>query len=166
MDYKIIHGLSMVDTWPINGDLLFHVGPFWKKWDHVPNPFEIGLGVFVLEKNLTGPKRIWNLTSAYPFWSMLEKWGQVPNPFKIILTLFILKGAKLFPNGFGTWPLLFHFGPCWKNGVRFQTLFTNHVVYCSFWKGPNWSQRGLEPDLCFSTLVHVGKNGVKFQTLF
>ena len=50
MDYKIIHGLSMVDTWPINGDLLFHVGPFWKKWDHVPNPFEIGLGVSVLEK--------------------------------------------------------------------------------------------------------------------
>ena len=25
---------------------------------------------------------------------------------------------------------------------------------------------GLEPGLCFSTLVHVAKNGVKFQTLF
>jgi hypothetical protein len=25
-----------------------------------------------------------------------------------------LKGAKLIPKGFGTWPLLSHFGPCWR----------------------------------------------------
>ena len=143
--------------------------PRWsilEKMGSCSKPFWNRFGCFRFGKNLTGPKRIWNLTSAYPFWSMLEKWGQVPNPFKIILTLFILKGAKLFPNGFGTWPLFFHFGPCWKNGVRFQILFTNHVVYCAFWNAPNWSQRGLEPDLCFSTLVHVGKSGVTFQALF
>ena len=51
-------------------------------------------------------QRIWNLTSAFPLWSRLEKWGQVPNPFKNTLVFFTVKGAKLVPNGFGTWPLL------------------------------------------------------------
>jgi len=40
--------------------------------------------------------------------------GKVPNPAGTISTPFILKKAKLAPKGFGTWPLLFHFGPCWK----------------------------------------------------
>jgi hypothetical protein len=49
--------------------------------------------------------------------------------------------------------------PLWsvlKNWGQVPNFFTNHVVFCSFRKAPNWSQRGLELDLCFSTLVRVG----------
>jgi len=48
-------------------------------------------------------------------------------PFKIILVPFILKGTKLVPKGFGTWPLFFHFGPCWKKTESGAKLSQNHV---------------------------------------
>ena len=154
----------MVDTWPINGDLLFHVGPCWKKRDHVPNPCEKN-GCLRFGKGPTGPKGIWNLTYAFPLWSMSEKWGQVPKPFKIILILFILKGPSCSQMGLEP-------GLCFSTLVHDEKwdqvpnpLF-NPFVFVHFWKGPNWSQRGLEPDLCSSTLVHVGQNGVKFQFFF
>jgi hypothetical protein len=45
-----------------------------------------------------------------------------------MLVLFILKGAKLVQNGFGTWPLLFHFGPCWENRVQVPNVFNIILV--------------------------------------
>ena len=137
---------------------LVHVG----KMGSGSKPFLNYFHPFHFERGQTVSKWDWNLASAFPLWSVLQKWCQVPNPFyKSCCFLFISKGSKLVPKGFGTWPLLLHFGSCWKKFWHFLKSFG----WLSFWKGPSWSQRGLKPDLCFSTLVHVRKTGVKFQTL-
>jgi len=143
------------------------------KWGSGPKLVQHYVCPFHFEKGYAGPKWVWNLTSDFPLWAMMEhmgwgskpfqnhsgpfhfergqigpkrglapdlcfsilvhvgKWGQNPNPFKVILAFFILKGAKLVPNGFGTWPLLVHFVPCWKNEVGLQS-FQTHFLSFSF----------------------------------
>jgi hypothetical protein len=54
------------------------------------------------------------MTYVFPLRSMLEKWNPVPNPFEIVFAVFVLEKAKLVSKGFGTQPLLFYFGSCWK----------------------------------------------------
>ena len=138
---------------------VFPLWSIWKKCCQVPNPFWKHLGPFHFERNQTCPNGgLEPDLCFFPLWFMLKKRSQVPSPFKIILVLFILKEAKLVPNGFGTWPLLLHFGSCWEKGARFQT-FAISCWPCSFRKGSDWSQTGLEPVLCFSTFIHVGKLG-------
>ena len=197
-----MHGRYMPDQWDSVFSTMVHVGEKGIMLQACLTSFWL----FSFWKKTTGPTEISTLTSAFPLWSMLKKLGQVPNPFKIILILCILKEAKLVPNGFGIWPLLFRFYPCWKNMARIQTLFWNSFVLAHFERGqtgpkgvwnlifvfPLWSiwkkccqvpnpfwkhlgpfhfernltgpNGGLEPDLCFSILVHVGKSASCFGT--
>jgi len=113
---------------------LVHVGKIGVRFQ----TFLKKISSFHRERGQAGPKWVWNLAFAFPLWSMLEKWGQVPNPLTIILFFVCLKGAKLVPKAFGTSPLLFHFGSCWKNGVKFQNLFKIMLAPLLFNFGPCW----------------------------
>ena len=99
-----------------------------EKWGQVPSPFFNHIRPFHFEQGQSGPERIWSLTSVFPLWSMLKKWGQAPNPFEIILVLFILKGAMLVLNGFGIWPLPFHFG-VWTLFTRTHRPGSHQIGY-------------------------------------
>jgi hypothetical protein len=109
----------MDDAWLIHGRLIgicfFHVGPCLGKRDDVPNPFEIVLAVFVLEK------------TDWPHRDL--------EPDLCFSTLVHVV----------------------KNGARFQTLSKSFWSFAFCKKNTSRSQMGLEPGLRFSTLAHVGK---------
>ena len=44
-------------------------------------PFLKSCSSFSIWRGQTGPEGVWNLTSAFPLWSMLEKMGSVSKPF-------------------------------------------------------------------------------------
>ena len=45
-----------------------------------------------------------------------------------------------------------------EKGIMLQACLTSFWLF-SFWKKNDWPHKKIEPNLCFSTLVHVGKIG-------
>ena len=87
----------------------------------------------------------------------------ISNCFSAFFSIVFSLGFSLGPEGSGTRPLLFHFGTSWKKLGQVPNPF--RIILIPFiLKGTKLVPKGLEPDPCFSTLVHVGKSGVKFQT--
>ena len=106
-------------------------------------PFGDQFGSFHFETGQFRPQRVFYLPPTFPLWTMLEKVGSGSKPrfyrfatyrfhimfyrlsytisansigfnLKPFWSLFKMKGSKSVPKGFGTCPLLFRFGPCWK----------------------------------------------------
>ena len=86
---------------------LVHAGKMGSGSKSVNNHF-----VFCLfERSQTGPKGVWNLSSAFPLWSMLEKCGQVPSPFLTQIRPFHFEQGQTSPEG--VWSLTSAF-PLWS----------------------------------------------------